>query len=326
MRATFKRNLRGLDVIQAVYAFVMVLGLREVFIGSHQFFTNVLFGASPPSTNETVIFVLLFLNVVFLGMRFFWVPRNLRRIIYAGAKWNGSDRNILGLSDSFLAANWFIVVMHGMLFFMLGAEFEFIVFSLTGSSVLEPRDLSGYFVIHILLLSGNALWIGFLARREMVMWRRAGSPRGEPPGGVIWFRNNLVFALLALAPFVVVDACQTSVATCGPELGLGPVDPAAFGPFSPLNIHAVYEVVAQGVAVVGGLERYVVAYWILLCFLINSLWDLLTTGSYYVILEDIDFDEVDGEDIGGGGAPGPQPDCPPGARTVGSDPPDRRPA
>ena len=86
---SFKENIGGLTVIQAVYAFAMALGLREVFLGSRTFMTNVAFSPDGFSLERVLLLSALLLNMMLLGLRFFWVPRNLRGLIFAAVKARG---------------------------------------------------------------------------------------------------------------------------------------------------------------------------------------------------------------------------------------------
>src|SRR5262245_47687130 len=98
-----KRTTKGLDTIQAVYAFVMALGLREVFIGSYDFISATVFGANNASKMSVFVSLLLLVNVIFLGIRFFSVPRNLRTIIFAAAERRTPIDGHLGLSSAYLS-------------------------------------------------------------------------------------------------------------------------------------------------------------------------------------------------------------------------------
>jgi len=294
-----KRNIRGLDVIQAVYAFIMALGMREVFIGSHSFFTTILLRDSEINTHEKLVFLMLFLNAVLLGVRFFWVPRNLRRIVYVYIRNNYSDPEVKSLTDSFVSANWVIIILHGFLYFLLCSEFEHIVFNMTSTKVLDPSNYEVYFYLHIVILLINAFWIAFLVRHEVRVRNidPATLPAGLMPGGVTWFRNNLLIAVMALGPLVLIADCQSEVSQCLRVSGITASGDAIPLPLSPDLLANALQFLMKLLNIVLSLftdstieQRYWVSYWALTLFMYNSTYDLYKSGKYYIILEDVDWD------------------------------------
>ncbi|MFN0264195.1 hypothetical protein ACKTEK_09995 [Tepidamorphus sp. 3E244] len=286
-------STRGLDTINAVYAFIMALGLTEVFIGSHTFITNVLFGAGEQELALRWVTFLFFLNVILLGMRFFWVPRNLRRLIYAAAHSSPEEPRLPGLPNWFISLNWFIIFLHGGLFYVICREYKFIMFLLSSNPVLDGASVSGYIIAHAALLIINGLWIGMLAGYEGWLRRKAGEGMAaELPGGVIWFRNNLAFSLLALAPFVVVGSCQSTVVACISAVQMPALEVSDVSPTSPVLIAHLYDM-AVGLFVGTGTDPAIaITLWVLVCLLINSLLDLALTGKYYVMQEEVAWEEV----------------------------------
>jgi hypothetical protein len=281
-----KRNTKGLDTIQAVYAFVMALGLREVFIGSYDFIIAIVFGTINASKMSFFVALLLLVNVIFLGIRFFSVPRNLRTIIFAAAERRTPIDGHLGLSSAYLSTNWLIVFLHSLFFFLLCMEFKFIMFSVTSSAEWSPSILSGYILGHAFLLIMNGLWIGWLAMHEQSIT----GVRNTTHGGIIWFRNNLAFSLLAIGPFALLGTCQSSHFSCISALGFRDGTLDALMATSTVIVSGVFNAASYLLSLMGIEPIFHVAFWVLLCFLANSLIDLFTTGDHYIVLEEVEWE------------------------------------
>jgi len=291
---TLKLSLstRGVDTINAVYAFVMALGLTEVFIGSHTFITSILFGGIASVGPLRPLSFLFFINVVLLGMRFFWVPRNLVRIFYVSALLDPEAPGLSRLPNWFISLNWLVIFMHAGLYYVICREFKYIMFLLSSNASLDATSFSGYFLGHAALLVLNGLWIGMLAKYEerVLSPSRDNGTWHDIPGGVIWSRNNLACSLLALGPYVTLGTCQSGSFACLAALNLSGEGAAALVPISPMLITVMYD---MGAAALGGfgLDRALsVSLWVMACFLLNSCLDLLTTGQYYVVLEEIEWE------------------------------------
>jgi hypothetical protein len=282
----YKRSARGLDIIQAVYAFVMALGLKEVFVGSHTFITDILFGSGVKITEVGLISFMLMLNVVLLGMRFFWVPRNLRRIIYVASLFNKDSAELSKLPSWFVSWNWFVIFLHSGMYYIICTEFKYIMFLLSSNLVFDATVLTGYFLGHALLLIVNGLWIGLLAKCERTLMGKfdSGKALREVPGGTVWFRNNLIFSLLALAPLAIAGTCQNDMNACVDLQKQGLGGPTMLLPTSPVMVSALYVMAS------GALGATPVTMWVLICLLLNSLLDLGTTGHYYVVLEEVEWE------------------------------------
>ncbi len=288
-------STRGLDTIQAVYAFVMALGLGEVFIGSHDFITAIVHGSKRADNIAFVISLLLLINIILLGIRFFWVPRNLRRIVYIDAFNNKGEPKLKNLGSAYISINWLIIFVHAGLYFILCTEFKFIMFSLASNAQADPSIFSGYYLGHAFLLIINGLWIGSLAKREVGLRekndRRNGNNEEQSlPGGIIWFRNNLAFSLLAIAPFALLSTCQTAAFECIKQLGIENHGVESVIATSTVMVSSLFNIMTYATAWTGVDSIYNLSLWILVCYLLNSLLDLLTTGDYYIILEEVEWE------------------------------------
>lgn len=188
--------------------------------------------------------------------------------------------------------NWLIIFMHAGLFYIVCREFKYIMFLLSSNAALDATSFFGYFIAHAALLIINGLWIGMLAKYEQRLHRpfEVDGAEREMPGGVIWFRNNLAFSLLAIGPYVVLGTCQSGTRECLEALGLANEGATALIPISPVFVTAVYDLVAQAFGGFGFDRALTVSVWVMACFLLNSFLDLLTTGQYYVVLEEIEWE------------------------------------
>lgn len=285
-----KRNTKGLDTIQAVYAFVMALGLREVFIGSYDFISAIVFGTINTSKVSFYVSSLLLVNVIFLGIRFFSVPRNLRTIIFAAAERRKPVDGHLGLWSAYLSANWLIVFLHSLFFFLLCMEFKFIMFSVTSSADWSPSILSGYILGHAFLLIMNGFWIGALALHEQSIT----GVQNTTHGGIIWFRNNLAFSLLAIGPFALLGTCQSPHFRCVSDLGFREATLDSLMATSTVIVSGVFNAASYLLSLMNIEPNFHVAFWVLFCFLVNSLVDLLTTGDHYIVLEEVEWERQPG--------------------------------
>lgn len=280
--------------MQAVYAFIVVLCLREVFLGSHSFFINLPTTISTGITVKSVIIILLIINIVFLGMRFFWVPRNLRRNIaaLANAKDDGQP-DLSVLPDWCIFINWFVIIIHSILFFLLCTEFEFVVFSFSSSATVSQSVFSGYAYLHIALLTINGLWVGMLTSQERRL-RNPNQVAGESTYvtvGAFWSRSNLVFSLATLAPFAVASNCEPSMLRCLAGLNLTGDWVGEFLPTSPLGLSAIYDFVHWLVTISGFQGTYFAILWVLVLLMVNSIIDMLSTAKDYILFEEIEWEK-----------------------------------
>jgi len=292
----FKSNARGLDVIQSVYAFAVALGLTQVFTGSQTFLTRILSGTAPLAAEKTVLVLLLFINVAMLGLRFFWVPRNLQGLVTTAARAfsiapeRGSQPG--DLLDRVIAVHLLIIFLHGALFYLICAEFEFIVFAISSNLPLSSGVFVGYISMHALLLLMNAAWIARVRQQEIgfedKIRMRTGAPE-RPSAGSVWWRNNLVSGLIALAPFSIASTCTSAASQCVSQAmessSLMPVFPTAPQVFATVFYDTVWLLNAVGLS-----SPFFAVYWVFVVFLGNSAWDLLNAGRFYVFFDDVEWE------------------------------------
>jgi hypothetical protein len=315
--------VRGIEVLQAVFAFIMALGLSEVFTGSYNFMTTVLF--SPDQTNsEKLLFLLVFFNTVLLGIRFFWVPRNFRLLVHETVRHHPDRHDLSPLRHYEISIHWFIILLHGMLFYLIGSEFEHVGFLMLSSKPFSQSALYGFFTMQIVLLLLNSAWIAAIEYRKLDFARRTDTAAIglKPPGSILWMRNNLVCVLLTLGPLAIGSTCPAATGHCtviaqaeskagcvaaepaagltakadcvedlpsltGSGLAPSPTAPAIIANASSLLFETVFAAFDPSAA-----DRmiYWPALWILMIFLVNSLLDLLNTGKFYLMLEEVEWD------------------------------------
>jgi hypothetical protein len=281
-----KTNVRGLDVLATVYAFAMALGLTQVFIGSQSFLTRVLSGTAPLTDEKTLLVLMLFANVALLGLRFFWAPRNLQSLVIMAARTDAiapnADRARGDLSNRAIAFHLLIIFAHGTLFYLICAEFEFIAFSISSSLPLNSSVFVGYIIMHASLLLMNAAWIAL----------SIANAHDKPSAGNVWWRNNLTASLFALAPFAIASTCQSETAQCIRQPVESALDVTAMLPTSPQVFASVYYDIVGLLSRIGVDSLFLPIYWVFAVFLINSAYDLLNAGRYYVFFEDVEWQDV----------------------------------
>jgi hypothetical protein len=230
-------------------------------------------------------------NVVLLSIRFFWVPRNLRRTIYLSALNNKTQPKLSKLTGLYFASNWLIIFFHGGLFFTLCTEYKFIMFSLASNAEPTPSIFEGYFFAHIFLLTVNGAWIATLAWREEKLAKSAGlSLETQGHAGLIWARNNLVCSLLAIAPLALIGTCFSAHFACIVHLGIENNGLESAIVTSSVMVSSLFNVISYLFPWFGVEAAYDITLWVLAWLLINSLIDLLTTSGNYIILEEVEWE------------------------------------
>ncbi|MEL6288564.1 MAG: hypothetical protein AAFQ42_02385 [Pseudomonadota bacterium] len=293
-----KTNAGGLDVLATVYAFAMALGLTQVFLGSREFFTRVQDGTVGVVDEKTLLIFLLFANIALLGLRFFWVPRNLQSLVIAAAKFHAiapdAERAKGDLSNLAIAFHLIIIFLHGTLFYLICAEFEYVVFAVSSNLPLSSSIFAGYVAMHSALLLMNSAWIA-LARRQEIRLERAASDHEaaeQPAAGNVWWRNNLVAGLAALAPFAIVGTCKSVETACVREAVQTEANLIDLLPTSPHMFATIYY---DAVAVLGSLgvqSEHFAVWWVLIVFAVNSAYDLLNAGRFYVFFRDVEWKDT----------------------------------
>ena len=294
--AKLKKNTRGMDVIQSVYAFAMGVGLTRVFLGSKTFFNDILFRANPPTDGRDILTGLLLANIVLLGLRFFWVPRNLRSLVFMAAQsmrsGNRSTDPGIDVSNVSVAFHLLVIFIHGGVFFLLCSEFENVIFLASSSLPLNVSFFSSYVVMHVCLLLMNATWIGLikLQERRLVARANAGLADESASVGSFWWQNNVICSLIGLAPFAVTGACQSDLVRCGIGAGTLAVAVPDWAPGSALQLAVAFQALTDMLSRLGFQAANASLLWVMWILVINSVVDLWTTGRYYLFFEDVEWE------------------------------------
>ncbi|MEM6904819.1 MAG: hypothetical protein AAF568_02905 [Pseudomonadota bacterium] len=277
----YKETLRGLDGMQAVYAFIVVLGLRELFLGFYDFFRNIAFYDRPADGYGTLL-IFVFINIVLLALRMFWVPRNMRRLAFDVIRAGGGRPEAIYNSE--VSIHSLIIVIHGMLIFLICAEFSNVAFYMTAASFAAADAFLPVAKLQAILLLTNAVWIALIALRKRWSLARANQPDKLSLLG--WAVNNLVsagvvFAILLAAEHAFLPGTSRTILGVPLETLHWVIWPIGW-------FH--HGVAALGVEVeIFQMHLYVV--WTV--FLLNSGFDLLSFGRQYLVLEDVEWERVE---------------------------------
>jgi hypothetical protein len=297
----FKLNMRGMDIIQTVYGLLLALGLREAFLG---FYDVVLQQQSGLPIQDLLVAAAVFVNIILLSLRFFWVPRNLRRLFYVSQyciRTKSQPINPLvqprALKPWETPAHICCILMHGAFYFLVCKQFEYYVFVSTAYDSYSRSAFATYVFVHASFLVFNALWLIWVTRTEDAIRQSWLKPGEDPPflkagsESKFWYRNNLVFSLLAVAPVAVFSSCDSDLNACL-SMAFPPMQrPFAVIPTSAFNIAIVFEYFAYIFSALVPRDVFL-ALWALVSFGANSIIDLINTAPRYIGLEEIEEEVV----------------------------------
>lgn len=177
----------GMALMQTVYTVAMVLGLQQVVESSYRLLdASVL---AEWAAFDLAYLSLVYVSVVLLSIRFFWVPRNLNSFVVQFFDELGEE-----VFTRVTTIHFPIAMIHALLFYYLC------------QTVAEMTDRHAAWVSDG--VSEEALW--FVGGYTVLLLLNAGwllriTPRGgeRPQAGDIWWQNNLFFALLAVLLLVL---------------------------------------------------------------------------------------------------------------------------
>jgi hypothetical protein len=177
-----------MSLAQTVYAVLMTLGLKVAAEALYP----VAFapGQAGDVAFSLGVLALVFVSVLFLAIRFFWVPRNLYGYVHHYID-QPEGKNSKEIFRSLMLIHFPIAFFHTLLFFGICEAFAEMAKGADGSQVPAIH----FVCIVIALLGLNGAWLWF------------GMPSGSGGSGrMFWATSNLLFALLAgaaLAGFYV---------------------------------------------------------------------------------------------------------------------------
>ncbi|MCR9130118.1 MAG: hypothetical protein NXI12_11400 [Alphaproteobacteria bacterium] len=290
----YGKNIEGLSVIQTVYAFIMALGLGEIFIAFPVIFERIALYETRVLTLQFLVIGLLLLAIILLGIRFFWVPRNLRQLTVVVSKCaglaaeGGPTPPEVSIRNIFFPVHILVILIHAALFYHACVELKRLIYLYAAQDFLSLRDLNAVVVTIAVLLLVNAAWLIFVERQIDAAYDSTGrpAPAGARPGS-IWWKNNLLAAIAALT-------FHTAFVTCGAAASQCLAANSAFASRFPEIIPATPDeggLLLQGALF--GLEaqaaELAVALIIMAILLLNSLVDLWRTGASYLIFDEIEW-------------------------------------
>ncbi len=149
----------GLKVIEAVYTVAIILGFRSALQAAYPAIVHPFRTVHPHLSNPVILLALS--TIMLLGLRFFWVTRNLY-VMIIGQPEAESKRRI----GRIVRYHFTITLFHAVLFFVLCDTFAAL-------AELEPQmpagGLANRFILGTVLLLGvNAAWLFACFTREEV--------------------------------------------------------------------------------------------------------------------------------------------------------------
>jgi hypothetical protein len=225
----------GLGVMQGVYTIALILGLTKALEASYAVIVHPL--AEPRRQLGHPVLLLALSTILVLGMRFFWVTRNLYALVILESP--SAPKGVKKQIAAMVRYHFTIVLAHAVLFFVLCDTFVAMVQADT--MAVEGR-INRFISLTVLLLALNGVWllVTFLRKDIPVPYTR----RREQPV-VIWGVSNLAFAALALAwrllyhplgpspTVVLIAACAVFLLNSIVDLA-GTADAYVFFPGAPL--------------------------------------------------------------------------------------------
>lgn len=192
----------GLGVMQAVYTIAIILGFRSALEGAYPSIVQPLKHGQAALGHPVLLLALL--TLMLLGLRFFWVTRNLYALVIDHPREKAKER--LGMV---VRLHFPVTLLHAVLFFVLCDVYRSMASaSLSGS--IEPL-VDRFVLFTIILLALNGLWL--LATFLPLHLRKPGSERDETRPAVVWAVLNIVFSALAVIWLYALSPLITSSAT-----------------------------------------------------------------------------------------------------------------
>jgi hypothetical protein len=175
----------GLTVMQTVYAVAMVLGFKNALEKSYGLFLSPLQG--PPGRLPHWVLLIALVAIMLLGLRFFWVTRNLYAFVIHSP--SPLERRVRWMT----LVHFPITLIHALLFYCVCQAYADIVSSGATEASAAAVDLTGRFVfLFASLLLLNGLWLLITFRPSTC------DAEGK------WGWSNVVFAALAFLDALLV--------------------------------------------------------------------------------------------------------------------------
>lgn len=180
----------GLTVMQTVYTVAMVLGFKNALEKSYSLFISPF--EEPPGKLPHLVLLLALVAIMLLGLRFFWVTRNLYEFVLTPSS------DIRRRMRATTLVHFPITLVHALLFFAVCQAYaEIVTRNATVSSGLAVDLVARFVFIFAGLLLLNGAWL-------LATFKPA---KGKPES--IWGYSNVLFAALAAADvWLVLDVIR----------------------------------------------------------------------------------------------------------------------
>lgn len=176
----------GLGVMQGVYTIAIILGFRSALEAAYPAIVHPLHHGQVALGHPVLLLALS--TLMLLGLRFFWVTRNLYALVIDHPREKAKER--LGMV---VRLHFPITLLHAVLFFVLCDIYRSMAKASLSESVKPLVDRFALFTIILLALNGVWLLLTFLP----IHLGKPGAERDETRPAVVWATLNIVFSLLA---------------------------------------------------------------------------------------------------------------------------------
>jgi hypothetical protein len=185
----------GLSVMTGIYGIAIVLGLKKALEVSYDLFLSPL--SSPSGALPHWVVLLLLWTILLLGLRFFWVPRNLYAYLLSR-----QDLELKKRLRWMTMLHFPITLIHALLFFCICEAYADLASSSVPSTSMLSAELASRVVIFyaVLLLLNSAWLLGI---------RNENSSKAEG----IWGWSNLIVATVTFITFAIFKISEFSVIT-----------------------------------------------------------------------------------------------------------------
>jgi hypothetical protein len=178
----------GLNVMQGVYTIAIILGFRSALEAAYPIIVHPL--AHTAGQLGHLVLLLALSTIMLLGLRFFWVTRNLYTLVI-DTPLDEADKRIAAIVRYHFA----ITLLHAIIFFVLCDSFRSLVELKPHAAISVVKPLVDRFIlVTVILLMLNGVWllVTFLPTHI-----RKPEQRDVTRAAVTWAGLNIAFAALA---------------------------------------------------------------------------------------------------------------------------------
>lgn len=196
----------GLGVMQGVYTIALILGFRNALEAAYPLILHPTVHHPGQIANPVLLLVLF--SIMLLGLRFFWITRNLYALIIdTQLEETVAKKRIAQI----VRYRFTITLLHAILFFVLCDTFAALAKLKPHTNFATVKPLVNEFIlITVLLLALNGLWLLWTFGRDQ---RKHGFRHCARQPALRWAGLNLAFVILATAWLHWSHAFTSSFAT-----------------------------------------------------------------------------------------------------------------